>query len=334
MSKKIPLIGLIIILITIAIYYVFYGSNQHTDQITLYGNVELKQVALAFNASERITHLTAEEGDWVKKGQLLGQLDTRTLLVEMAKANAQIKVQEAALSRLQNGSRPEEIAQAKADVEAANANVSHSKALYNRLLTISKTTNGQGVSKQDVDEARSAYNRTLAQLTYKRKALELAEIGPRHEDIAEASAQLEIAKAQLALLERQQQESRLLSPVNATVRARLLEQGDMASPQRPVYTLAITDPKWVRAYIPESELGKVKLGMPAQVIIDSYPNNSIEGQVGFISSNAEFTPKNVQTEELRTSLVYELRIYVKDPDNKLKLGMPVTVHLPLNSDHE
>lgn len=328
MSKKLKTIS-VILLIMLGIGIVGYLNlpRQTSNQIVLYGNVELRQVSLAFNASERIIQLMAEEGDWVKEGQKIGLLDTRTLGVQIVKAEAQIAAYKAALTRLENGSRPQEILQAKANVAAAKADVANARSLYSRYINIAKTTGGKGVSKQDIDVARATYDKTVADLENKQKALELAEVGPRYEDIEQAKAELTAAIADLGLLKRQLEESTLYAPVDGTVRARLLEKGDMASPQRPVYTLAITDSKWIRAYITETELGRVKLGMKASVVMDSYPNEPIEGQVGFISSNAEFTPKYVQTEELRTSLVYEIRIYVKDATNKLKLGMPVTASL-------
>ena len=154
-------------------------------------------------------------------------------------------------------------------------------------------------------------------------------IGPRLEDIAEAEAQLAVAHAELDRLNYRLTQAELKAPINATVRSRLLEPGDMASPERPVYALAITDPKWVRAYILEADLGRIKPGMAASVTIDSRPDESIPGRVGYISSVAEFTPKTVQTEELRTSLVYEVRVFVDDPGDRLRLGMPATVRIRL-----
>jgi HlyD family secretion protein len=106
----------------------------------------------------------------------------------------------------------------------------------------------------------------------------------------------------------------------------------MASPQKPVFTLAITNPKWVRAYVSEPDLGKLHEGMAAAIAVDSFPGRRFEGWVGFISPVAEFTPKAVQTEELRTSLVYEVRVFVQDPSDVLRLGMPATVYL--NTDEE
>jgi HlyD family secretion protein len=114
--------------------------------------------------------------------------------------------------------------------------------------------------------------------------------------------------------------------VNAVVRTRIMEPGEIAFPQKPVVSLAVTDPKWVRAYVSEPNLGKLRPGMPMWVTVDSFPGRRFDGWVGFISPVAEFTPKTVQTEDLRTSLVYEVRVFVKDPSDELRLGMPATVH--------
>ena len=169
-----------------------------------------------------------------------------------------------------------------------------------------------------------------AHVTVSQQTLRLAQIGPRKEDIAQAEAQLQAARAQLALLQAQLNDAVLAAPMNATVRTRLMEPGEMASPQRPVFSLAITDPKWARAYVSETELGQVHPGMKASITADAFPHRSFDGWVGFISPVAEFTPKTVQTTDLRTSLVYEIRVFVKDPKDELRLGMPVTAHLPLS----
>jgi HlyD family secretion protein len=162
-----------------------------------------------------------------------------------------------------------------------------------------------------------------------KKALELAQLGPRKEDIAQAEAQLQAYQAQLAFLQQQIKDAALLAPANAVVRSRLLEPGEMSSPQRPVYSLALVDPKWVRAYVSEVDLGRLHPGAEAQVRVDSFPERAYPGWVGFISPVAEFTPKSVQTEELRPSLCYEVRVFVKDSHDDLRLGMPATVSVPL-----
>jgi HlyD family secretion protein len=135
--------------------------------------------------------------------------------------------------------------------------------------------------------------------------------------------------SQLELLNRQLSDSELAAPCDAVVRSRLMEPGEMANPQRPVLGLALTDPKWVRAYVSESDLGRIHTGMSASISTDSFPGRALIGWVGFIASVAEFTPKAVQTVELRSSLVYEIRVFVKDPQDEMRLGMPATVLLEL-----
>jgi HlyD family secretion protein len=331
MNKKPILIGAIVLLAgaALAAWY-FNRPTVDAHSLVLYGNVDLRQVSLAFNGSERIDKLHVQEGDHVKAGQLLGQLDTRTLQLQATQSEAQIAVQTQALQRLKSGSRPEEIAQSRAQVAAALADAELARQQLERLQSIRQTTVGRAVSQQDIDAAQARQKVALAQLESARKAQQLVVTGPRKEDIAQARAQLDVATAALGVLKHQLQEAQLKAPIDAVVRARLMEPGDMASPQRPVFTLAITDPKWVRAYVTEADLGRVKPGMAATLNTDSHPGQPLQGKVGYISSVAEFTPKTVQTEELRSSLVYEIRVLADDPQDRLRLGMPVTVRLALD----
>jgi HlyD family secretion protein len=299
------------------------------DHLVLYGNVDLRQVSLAFNASERITMIHVQEGAHVKKGQLLAELDTSILQLKLAQARAQAGVREQALLKLRAGSRPEEVAQAGAGVAAAQAQADNARQQTERLHAVHNDTAGRGVSQQEVDNAQTGAKVALAQLQNARKAQQLVVRGPRREDIGQASAQLEAARAESALLVQQLSEAQLKAPIDAVVRSRLLEPGDMASPQRPVLTLAITDPKWVRAYVNEVDLGRIRPGMTASVSTDSQPSQPLPGRIGSISSVAEFTPKTVQTEELRTTLVYEVRVLVTDQADRLRLGMPATVRIDL-----
>jgi HlyD family secretion protein len=303
------------------------SSPRDDGRITVEGNVDIRQVSLAFNASERIAELLVREGDRVGAGQVLGRLDVRTPKVKLAQADAQVASAGQALARLRAGSRPEEIAQARANVAAAEADAEVASTQLRRLHEVRDATAGKGVSQLDLDGAVAREKVALSKLQAARQAARLVVVGPRREDIAQAQSQLDAASAERGLLVRQLEESELKAPIDAVVRARLLEPGDIASPQRPVYTLAITRPKWVRAYLAERDLGRVRTGMPATVTTDSAPGQSIAGTVGYIASVAEFTPKTVQTEELRTSLVYEIRVYVDDPSDNLRLGMPATVRI-------
>jgi HlyD family secretion protein len=347
-------------------------------QVVLYGNVDLRQVLLAFNNSERIAEVLVQEGDRLKKGQLVARLDTSRLEPQLAQAQARVAAQQqvvdrlhagsrpeeiaearanvAALQqvvdRLRTGSRPEEISQARANVAAAEADLVNQRAHYNRAEPLV----GKGTVTQDeFDNIRAALADAEAKLDFAQQALELAVIGPRKEDIAEAEAklaasqqvldlaiagprkediaeaeaQLRAAKAETRLLEQHLADAELVAPTDTVVRSRIMEPGEMASPQRPVLSLAVIDPKWVRAYVSEPQLGYVHPGMKAGVAVDSFPDRRFKGWVGFISPVAEFTPKAIQTEELRTSLVYEVRVFVDDPQDELRLGMPATVYLEL-----
>ncbi len=297
------------------------------NEILIYGNVDLRQVNLAFNGSERIKSLFVQEGDRVKRGQVLGSLDAERLEAAVAQAQARLEGQSQVVRRLENGTRPEEIEQARANVQAAQTDFENARRTFERLK---ETALGGATSRQNLDNARAAFEVARAKLQVNEKALELAILGPREEDIAEARAVLRANEANLVLLKRDLADATLTSPTDGVIQNRLLEPGDMASPQRPVFSIAVVDPKWVRAYVPEPDLGKIRPGMRAAVSTDSYPDKRYEGWIGFISPSASFTPKSVETTELRTSLVYEVRVFMKDPLDELRLGMPATVTIPLN----
>ena len=331
--KRAALIALLFVgLAAAGLAWWFNERANEAGELVLHGNIDLRQVQLSFNNSERIAAVMVQEGDRVHKAQVLAQLDTSRLQPRVAQAEAQTAAQRQVLQRLRNGSRPEEIAQAHANVESAKADAENARQQYTRIKSAAEMSAGRAVRQQDVDTAKAALQVAEAKLVVNQRALDLAVIGPRKEDIAEAEAQLRANEAQLALLRQQLVDAQLLAPVDAVVRTRILEPGDMASPQKPVFSLAITDPKWIRAYVSEPDLGKVHPGMAASVAVDSFPKRRFDGWVGFISPVAEFTPKTVQTEELRTSLVYEVRVFVKDPSDELRLGMPATVYL--NTDKE
>jgi HlyD family secretion protein len=303
--------------------------RQSDHELVLYGNVDLREVELPFNGSERIVAVLAQEGDHVKQGQLLARLETRRLAPQVARAEADLAAQQQAVNRLHRGNRPEEVAQAQANVEAAAADAENARAQYARLQALSESSSGRAVSRQDMDSAKFALDTAAARLAVNRKALELERAGPRKEDIAQAEAQLRADEAQLALLQQELKDTDLLAPLDSVVRSRVAEPGEISSPQKSAFTLAIIDPKWVRAYVAERDLGSVHEGMSASVSVDAFPEHSFSAWVGFISPVAEFTPKSVETSDLRSSLVYEIRVFVRDPGDVLRLGMPATVHVSL-----
>ena len=306
----------------------YHYAASVSGELILYGNVDQRQVELAFMDSERIAEILVQEGMEVEQGQVLARLETRRLRDRIAVTEAQVTAAEAALARLKNGTRPEEIEQARAALESVQAEVAFAQAQYKRYGDIWKKSGGHAVSKQDVDEAQLQLNIANSKLIERQKALYLAEIGPREEDIAEAEALVQERHRGLVELQNRLEDAELKSPARSVINRRLLEPGDLASPQRPVFSLAVLPLKWVRAYIVETDMGRIRPGMAATIHTDSHPDKGIRGAIGFISSVAEFTPKTVETTELRTSLVYEVRIYVEDPHNLLRLGMPATVRFP------
>ena len=305
------------------------AANKDDGTLTLHGNVDIRQVSLAFDGSGRVAEVLAQEGDRVHAGAVVARLDVSTMKLEAEQARAQSEAQQQALLKLRNGSRPEELAQLRSRVVAAKADAERAQDEVARLQEVSASTRGRGVSAQDLQRASTAAQVARAKLDEQIEALRLAERGARNEDLAASEAQAKAALARVALLEHQIAQGELKAPSDATVRSRLVEPGDMVSPQRPVFALALAGPKWVRVYANEPDLGRVKPGTHVSVTTDSAPTTPLQGVVGFVSPVAEFTPKAVQTDELRTSLVYEVRVRVDDPQDQLRMGQPATARFPV-----
>lgn len=293
--------------------------------LQLPGNVDDRQVNLAFLIPERVAQIEVEEGDFVRKGDLLGTLETVRIENRIAEAEAAVQAAQAKLEKEVNGYRPEEIDMAKAGVEIVKAQI---QAAENRFTRSQKLATISAVSEQDAEDAEAHYNKLLAQLDLATNNLNKMLAGTRKEDIAIAQANLTQAEALLSIQRQNLADTQLTAPCDGIIRNRILEPGEMASPQSTALILAVVSPKWVRAYLSEPLLPKIKSGDKAFVALDGLPDAPLDGWVGFISPNAEFTPKNVETKELRTSLVYEVRVFVNDSDNILKLGAPVVVTFP------
>ena len=329
MQKKLIVILVAVVVsggLAVAAWLFSHRSSADINMLTLYGNVDIRQVQLSFNGSERIAQLSAKEGDAVKKGQLLATLDTVRLTGNVDLQQAQFASQQQIVSRLEAGSRPEEIFKAQADLEAARIDAENAERSYQRIQTLVEQN---FVAKQQADDARAGADAAKARLRSLQEVLKLVQIGPRKEDIAAAKALLNADRAALDVTRKALADASLYAPDDGIIQGRILEPGDMASPQRPVYTLALTDPIWVRVYVQETALGKLKPGMGAQVSTDSFPGKHYRAWVGYISPTAEFTPKSVETTEVRSSLVYQVRIFVCNSQNELRLGMPATVNIPL-----
>lgn len=306
-----------------------YRPEPHpANELILYGNVDVRQVELAINGSERIGRVLVEEGDLVEPGQLMAELELERFQLAVQRAEAQIETQRQVVARLEAGTRSEEIREAEAALAAAQATLDDADATLKRVMALFEK---EASTQQDVDDARSKRDAAAANVRYAQAALDLAKAGPRKEDIAEAKALLKRLEVELAQARHDLKDASLHAPSRAIVQERILEVGDMASPQKPVYTLALVDPVWARVYVSEPDLGRIHEGMPATVTTDSFPDKEYEGWIGFISPTAEFTPRPVETTELRTKLVYQVRVFAKNPNNELRLGMPVTVRVSLDA---
>jgi HlyD family secretion protein len=325
MTKKLLLIPLLAA--AAGGYWVLLGGNpsRPDGDLVIYGNVDIREANLAFNASELVREVLVQEGDRVEPGQVLARLRTEKLEASVAAAKAAREAQAQVLARLQAGSRPEELLQAAAQLDALKARARSAELSYARLqkLATQKLT-----APEDLDQARAAADAAQGEMHAAEQTYALAVAGPRKEDIAQAQAELAARDANQRLAMEQLADATLLAPASGVVRDRLLEPGDMASPQTPALTLALLDPLWVRGYVPELDLGRVAEGMHAEVRTDSFPGKIYHGWVGFVSPSAEFTPKNVETTDLRTRLVYQMRVFVCDPQGELRLGMPATVTIP------
>lgn len=291
--------------------------------LTLYGNVDIREVELAFRQPGRIVAMAFDEGDTVTAGQQMARLDAEPYREAVAAAEADVQAASAELDRLLSGNRPQEIARAEESVREAQATLRNAARDFERQSSLLAS----GASSQrTVDAARAARDQAAAGLASAEAALSLARAGFRDEEVDAGKARLAAAKAARTQARTALADTRLTAPASATVLLRVREPGSMVTPGTPVYTLSLRDPVYVRAYVEEPDLGRIAPGMKVHIETDS-SDKVYEGQIGFISPRAEFTPKSVQTTDLRTDLVYRLRIVVPKADQGLRQGMPVTVRI-------
>lgn len=321
-SKKIGL-ALLALCLAAGLGYVYVSDrNAAGDSLKIYGSVDMRTVDLAFEESGRIGQVLVEEGDTVKTGDVLAKLDDERYAIALDNARATLEVRQKELDLLLAGSRVEEIDAARATYKANAASAALAQRICKREQKL-----GQATTEQMVDQACSQARVSQAQALASKKNLDLLLAGTRIEQIDVARANVALAKTGLDDAARALRNCELKAPSDGIVRSRLKEKGDMVSAASPVYEVALMEPMWVRAWIDEVNLGKIAVGQKVKVFSDSYPQEPFEGTVGFVSTVAEFTPKTVQTEALRTALVYEVRVTVQDPLHRLRLGMPTTVQL-------
>jgi HlyD family secretion protein len=317
------LILLLLIAGATASWWFLGRANQETANLTLYGNVDIREVELAFRQPGRLETMSFDEGGRVRQGDLVAALDARPFREALAAAEAMQGEAAAQVEKLRNGNRPQEIKRAAAEVDLFTA---LQKRLAAEVKRQTELATSQFTSQQELDKALSSYDEAAAGLIMAQQSHSLMQEGARQEDIRAAAASLAAAEAARAQAETALEDTRLLAPADGIILARILEPGSMVTPQTPVYTLALPNPIYIRAYAAETQLGQVAPGTPVRVTTDSSAK-AYAGEVGFVSPRAEFTPKSVETTALRTDLVYRLRIVVPDGEEGLRQGMPVTVEV-------
>lgn len=320
MKQRLALLAVLLALIGGYLWW----QGRPADGSVLYGNVDIRDVNLAFRVGGRVNEVLVDEGDTVQAGQLLARLDPAPLIHNRDSARANLAALTAANALMHKGYRSEETDRARASLSAAEAAALEADKQWRRQSALAATG---AISRGQLDTARSQRDQTRAQVRAAREQLAQLETGYRPEEIAQSDAQLEGAKATLASAELALADAALTAPSDGIILTRAVETGSMVQAGATAFNLSLTTPVWVRAYVEEPWLGHFPSGTRVQLTTDSRPDQPYQGVVGFVLPSAEFTPKSVETPDLRTHLVYRLRIVVQDPDPALRQGMPVTVRL-------
>jgi HlyD family secretion protein len=321
MNKKKLLIFVPLVLVLAVLGYKYYLSRSYKDPnaIRVSGNIEVTDVEVSFKIPGHVEERLIDEGQTVRAGQLVARLDTSELAQEVAVRKTEVQTAQAELAELEAGSRPEEIAQAEAVVRRTKADTDRLEADFLRQKDLHEQ---KAISAQKFDQARTEYEVAKARWQEASEQLTLMRKGPRQEKIDQARSRVQQAKEQLKLAETRLGYGTLMSPISGVVLSKNVESGEYIVAGTPVVTVGDLENTWVRAYIDETDLGRVKVGQGAKVTTDTYPGKVYEGRINFISSEAEFTPKQVQTEKERVKLVYRVKVAITNPKMELKPGMP------------
>ncbi|MBV8471005.1 MAG: secretion protein HlyD [Burkholderiaceae bacterium] len=291
---------------------------------TLWGNVDIREVSLAFRVAGRVEAVMVDEGDRIHAGQVLARLDTAPLDNAVRGSEAQWAAIQARNALLHQGFRVEDIEQANARLEGAKAALADAEAQWARQKTL---VPAGAASQKALDAALAQRDQAAANLAAAQAQQQLNKRGYRKEEIAESDGLLAQAKANLDTARLALSDAVLLAPSDGMILTRAIEKGAMVQVGGPAFSVSLTQPVWVRAYVPETQMGLFSSGTQVQLHADTHPDHPYHGVVGFVSPTAEFAPKSVETADLRTSLVYRLRIVVQDADAGLSQGMPVTINL-------
>ncbi|GHT30429.1 secretion protein HlyD [Planctomycetales bacterium] len=308
-------------------YYISTHTSGTDETLTLYGNVEIRRVNLGFRVAGRIADIRFEEGEFIKKNELIVQLDKEPFQDLYDVAAAQLEQSKAIYEKMTAGNRPQEIEQARTTVNERTATL---KVLESDFRRAEELVKNKTMSEQEHETVKTRRDEALARKKFAEENLNLLAEGFRKEDIAAAKAELSEAAANLKKAQTALKDTELHCPNDGILLTRVEEIGAVVNTGQTVATLSLQDAVWVYVYISETELGKIAPNMKAAIYTDTKPDKPYWGHIGYISPEAEFTPKNVETTELRTSLVYRVRVIADNPDNGLRQGMPVTVKIMQN----
>ncbi len=325
MKKRIIIVVVLVAAIAAVIWAVSLRNRPSDDRIRFSGNIEVDEVQAAFQIPGRLVERAVSEGDRVRKGEVIGRLEDAELTHEVATRRADLDAAQSKLGELEAGFRPEEIADARAALRGAQAELDHQSS---ELARAKKLYRDDVISQRELEAVEAAYRVASSRADQAKEKLRLVESGVRREQIAQARAGVEQSAQILASAQTRYGYATLTSPIDGVVLSENAQPGEMLAAGAPVVTLGDLGSIYVNGYIPETRLGRIRLGEPVVVTTDTYPGKKYRGQVSFISSEAEFTPKQVQTPEERVKLVYRIKVRVENPNFELKPGMPVDAEIP------
>jgi len=326
--------AVVVLLVLVTVVWLLFGRNGGGDNnaITASGTVESTEADLGFELAGRIAEITVREGDRVTGGQVLARLDADELDARRAAAEAQVAAAEAMLLELRRGARPEELEQAVAAESAAKRRLQEAEASTARTRALEE---GGAASKEQLDQAETALAVARSQHEQAAQQLRMVREGPRQERVSAQEAVVRQAQALLTQIDALVANAVIIAPFDGVVSVRHREPGETLSPGLPVVTIQNPADRWVRIYVREDQVGRVALNLPAEITSDSYPGRTYSGHVSFIASEAEFTPRNVQTAEERVKLVYAVKVTITgDPGDELKPGLPADVRLVAQAREE
>ena len=328
MKRRIPLLILLAAVIAAGVYFYprLTRKSGPENELTLSGNIEAHESLVSFKVQGRIIDLPVEEGQWVEAGALLARLDDADYRQRVQIDEANVRVRESNLALTLAGTRQQEIKASQQTMLDAQADLQEKKIDYERAQRL---FGKDEVSAQDRDLAETAVKRAEATFEAARQRYNEAVEGSRKEDIEIARANLREAGADVGLSRVTLDYTTLKAPSAGVITVREAELGEVVVPGTPVVTLADLDHIWLRAYIAETDLGRIRWGQEAIISTDTYPGKQYPGRISFISSSAEFTPKSVQTYKERVTLVYRIKIDIDNPNHELKPGMPADARINL-----